>query len=40
MFVLLDAADEPHALAAGTVAAGTFFDTSEVDADDQTEGTA
>ena len=39
-FALLDAADEPHALAAGTVAAGTFFDTAEVDADDQTEGTA
>jgi len=39
-FALLDAADEPHALAAGTVATGTFFDTAEVDADDQTEGTA
>ena len=39
-FALLDAVDEPHMLTAGTVAAGTFFDTAEVDADDQTEGTA
>ena len=39
-FVLFDAADESHALAVGTVAAGSVFDTAEDNDVDPTEGTA
>ena len=39
-FALLDAADESHALAAGTVAAGTVFDTAEDNDVNHMEGTA
>jgi hypothetical protein len=39
-FALLDAADESQALAAGTVAVGTVFDTADDDDVDHTEGTA
>ncbi len=39
-FALLDAADKSHALAAGTVAAGTVFATAVDNSDDHTEGTA